>query len=151
MPGPWDKEIDAATGGAALTPADITEVLLAGVDVVLMAVQGTVSATAQNPTGLLESSITAQIYPRVQNGKAVMGWDEKPLPDYHGRKGYADGRGRAREVDSVDDYARILEYSDRRQLRHMEVGYDAVCDIAEKRMEEKADELLARMARDAGL
>lgn len=147
----WDREFGGVAGGAVLRPEDIAEVLQAGVDVVQLAVRGTVNANAQNPTGMLEDSITAKVYPKVAGGKAVMGWNETPLPDYHGRRGYVDGKGTAREVNSVDDYARILEYSERRQLRHMEVGYDAVSDIAEKRMEEKADALMARLARDAGL
>lgn len=144
----WDR---AFYSGVAMTAEDIRSVLQDGVDVVQVAVQGMVSANAKHPTGLLEGSITAYINPKVKSGQAVMGWDETPLPDYHGRRGYVDGKGAAREVDSVDDYARILEYSEKRQLRHMEVGYDAVSDIAEQRMEEKADALLARMARDAGL
>jgi len=146
----WDRAFGAATGGAVLTTADIATVLQAGVDVVQVAVQGMVNAHAQNPTGMLEGSITARVEPGVSGGRAVMGWDETPIPGKR-KAGYVDGKGRARKVDSVDDYARILEYSERRQLRHMEVGYDAVSDIAEARMEEKADALLARMARDAGL
>ncbi|MBQ8313688.1 MAG: hypothetical protein IJ438_01145 [Clostridia bacterium] len=150
MPKDWDRGFGAATDGAVLTPADIATVLQAGVDAVIDGVQSVVRTTAENPTGQLEKSITAQIYPRVSGGKAVMGWDEAPIPQNR-KRGYVDGRGRARKVDTVDDYARILEYSERRQLRHMEVGYDAVSDIAEKRMEEAADALLAKMARDAGL
>lgn len=150
MARPWNSEISAATGGATLTSGDIEAVLQAGVDIVKASVQDTVRNTARNPTGLLERSITAKIYPRVAGGKAVMGWDETPIPGNR-KRGYVDGGGRARKVDTVDDYARILEYSERRQLRHMEVGYDAVSDIAEKRMEETADALLARLAAEAGL
>ena len=150
MPKDWDRGFGAATGGAVLTPADIATVLQAGVDAVIDGVQSVVRTTAKNPTGQLEKSITVEYHPYAERPYAQLGWDEKPIPNNR-KRGYVDGRGREREVDTVDDYARILEYSERRQLRHMEVGYDAVSDIAEKRMEEAADALLAKMARDAGL
>lgn len=61
---------------------------------------------------------------------------------YTGRSSYVDRRGRRRYVRTVADYGRILEYSQRRQLRHMEQGFIDAEEAATSKMEAMCDALL---------
>lgn len=74
-----------------------------------------------------------------------MGWEKAPIMDKKGRKKtstYVDRSGRRRKVTTVADYGRILEYSQRRQLRHMEEGRDLAEGKALSVMEAMCDALL---------
>lgn len=98
-------------------------------------------------TGQLEASITYELHP--ERGEAALGWKKIPISDGKGGRrvsGYTDVRGRRRKITTVADYGRLLEYSQRRQLRHMEEGFIDAEDRAVAAMEAMADSLLERAA-----
>ena len=131
--------------GPALMP-----VLEEGAKIVQESVRRIVSNTAQNPSGALEKAITFETQPSQK--RAVMGWEKSPIKDAKGRRkrsSYVDSSGRRRKVTTVADYGRILEYSQRRQLRHMEVGFELAEEKALERMEEMSDKLMQKAADEA--
>ena len=61
---------------------------------------------------------------------------------YYG--GFTDVNGRFHNVTTVADYARILEYSESRKLRHMKPGTDEVRDQVEKKVADIIDRKIAK-------
>ena len=91
----------------------------------------------RHPRGQLAEAVTTakptvgELYAQVK-----FGWKMTAIRGKVGSGQYTDGRGYKRKVETVDDYARILEYSGKRQLRHMEEGLDRsetrALDVLEK-------------------
>lgn len=128
---------------AQLTDKDYERILTAGAEVIAAEARSIVERTAKRRTGRLQSSITYRLSPALASPKATMGWEEQPLGS---TSTYVDGQGRSRKVETVADYARILEYSDRRQLRHMEAARDLCEAAALDAMEREADAAMGRLA-----
>lgn len=136
-------EVSPGLRKAQLTDKDYERILTAGAEVIAAEARSIVERTAKRKTGRLQSSITYRLSPALTSPKATMGWDEQPLGS---TSTYVDGQGRSRKVETVADYARILEYSDRRQLRHMEAARDLCEDAALDAMEREADAAMGRLA-----
>lgn len=106
--------------------------------VVTAEAKGLVSQKARrHPRGQLAEAVTTD-RPTVgpEYASVRFGWKETALRGKVGSGQWIDGRGYKRKMKTVDDYARILEYSDKRQLRHMEEGLDRsetrALDVLEK-------------------
>lgn len=126
-----------------LTGEKLAPVLEAGAKIVQEAIQRQVSTKAKRATGQLEASISYEIH--ADTGRAPMGWQQNPIRGKGGtrkRSSFVDRRGRSRKVSTVADYGRILEYSERRQLRHMEQGFIDAEEAATSKMEAMCDALL---------
>lgn len=152
---------------AALTPEALAIILCAGGDIVKKGVQDYILRKAKKETGHLRSVIT---YDTFESGfgraALVMGWDtsvEDPKRKIeievamknskHDRKhkhvissSYVDVRGKTHYMRTVADYGRILEYSQRRRLRHMSEGFDDVEDKATSVMASMAENMLEKAA-----
>ena len=130
-------------GSQTLTGAAQEEVLEAGAKIVQEHVRRRISENAKHATGQLEAAISYEIHP--DTGRAPMGWEKNPIRDKGGKEkvsSYVDYNGRRRKVKTVADYGRILEYSQRRQLRHMEQGFIDAEEAATSKMEAMCDALL---------
>lgn len=130
---------------ASLTSEDYEKILTTGAGMIQKGAQSIVARRARKRTGKLEQAISFTLYPSIRCPMAILGWREDALSKSK-KSSYVDGRGRKREVATVADYARILEYSDKRQLRHMEAA-QAMCESAAlDAMEKEADALMGRLA-----
>ena len=130
-------------GGVGLSGPALAEVLEAGAKIVQEAIQRQVSTKAKRATGQLEASISYEIH--ADTGRAPLGWQQSPIRDKGGNEkvsSFVDYNGRRRKVKTVADYGRILEYSQRRQLRHMEQGFIDAEEAATSKMEAMCDALL---------
>ncbi len=109
--------------------------LEAGGEIVQKSVQAQVNQKARShPRGQLAENISLR---RSRGAAAVtVGWEQTPMKGLRGGparpSGYTDVNGRHRRVTTVADYGRILEFSQSRQLRHMEAGEEAVHEEAER-------------------
>ena len=131
------------SGSQALTGASLAPVLEAGAKIVQEAIQRQVSTKAKQATGQLEASISYEIH--ADTGRAPLGWKQSPIRGKGGvrkRSTYVGRSGKAGKVTTVADYGRILEYSQRRQLRHMEQGFIDAEEAATSKMEAMCDALL---------
>lgn len=138
-----DGTIHAGSRTPGLTDTDYERILTAGAEIIAADAKGIVERTAKRKTGRLKRSITYQLSLALSSPKTTMGWVEHPLGK---TSTYVDGQGRSRKVETVADYARILEYSDKRQLRHMEAARDLCENAALDAMEREADAAMARLA-----
>ncbi len=157
----------------ALSPERLKSVPEAGIEILRAAAAREVAAKAKHATGALQSSITSRSYAGVMSAGAYVAWeerkvtrssskkrntatyvDDKGVTRYQGSKrrvrknrrthfAYTDGRGRGRKVDTVADYGGILEYSESRQLRHIEPAFETSMDAAVDAMERALNNLLA--------
>lgn len=148
------KEFAVALEGArkAVDKESLMQALEAGGAMVQESVQRQVEAKAKShPRRQLAESITMQRSPRGDTAVTV-GWESTPMREKPSRRrygpsrasGFTDVNGRYRKVTTVADYGRILEYSESRQLRHMEPGTDAVRDQAEGKMADIIDSRIAK-------
>lgn len=148
------KEFAVALEGArkAVDRESLLQALEAGGAMVQESVQRQVSGKAKShPRGQLSESITVQRSP-TKDAEVTVGWETTPMRDKPSRRrngpsrasGFTDVNGRYRKVTTVADYGRILEYSESRQLRHMEPGTDEVRDQAEKKVADIIDRKIAK-------
>lgn len=120
----------------AVDKQSLMQALESGGAIIQNAVKTEVGKAKTHPRGQLAESISLQ--PAAGGDAAVtIGWETNPMRGKGGGRrqrssGYTDASGRHRKVSTVADYARILEYSAKRQLRHMEPGAAASKDEAEK-------------------
>lgn len=106
------------------------------------AARGEVSARAKRRTGVLEKSISTMSYSGLYGVGAYTGWERTPLKR---KSTFQDGSGRIRRVSTAADVGGILEYSQTRQLRHIQPAYDAHADELADQLENEIDELLDSM------
>ncbi len=155
-----------------LTPEALRAVPEAGIEILKAAAAREVATKAKRPTGKLEASVTSRSYASYVGAGAFVGWAETKVNRSQGRRAprgtyvdgkgqtrytgsgrrvrrdrrttfaYTDSRGRGRRVDTVADYAGILEYSQSRQLRHIGPAWNANMDAAVDAMERRLNELL---------
>lgn len=112
--------------------------------VVVTGQQALVAQRARShPRGQLKDAVTAtQPYVNDFEAGIKFGWKETAI---RGNKSvYVDGRGRRRKVNTVADYAAILEYSSSRQLRHLEEGFDDTEAAALDKLEAAVDAAIAK-------
>lgn len=134
-----------------LSRADVYQALEAGGEIIQRRVQDKVSQqAATHPRGQLEDAISLR---RTPGAAAVtVGWEETPMRAKSGRRvmgprrrsGFTDVNGRHRNVDTVADYGRILEYSETRKLRHMESGAEETSAQAERVIAAQIEKAIAR-------
>lgn len=103
--------------------------------IVVENVRQKVRSRAKRATGKLESAVTMNDPEFVNNAVEVgFGWEALPVKKRPKSAFYRDRRRKStqkyRSVSTVDDYARILEYSPTRKLRHMEEGFSDKADEA---------------------
>ncbi len=98
-----------------------------------------------HPRGQLESAVSAgKPYSGVTGAGIKFGWEQKAVSRKKSK--YRDGNGRRRSVNTVADYAAILEYSAKRKLRHLEEGFDNGKDAAMERLGALLDAEIARLS-----
>lgn len=129
----------------ALDPSALQGVAEAGAKVVADKAAGIVQTTAKHPTGTLAGAIGYRGWSDASGAGAMIGWEQKSIRRSHGvggRHSYRDRSGRGRSVNTVADYAGILEHSARRQLRHMDPAWEQAEAEALDAMESRLDNLL---------
>lgn len=148
------RKIEAAVSLTSLKPGEISAALETGARKIQKATQQTVAFKARShPRGQLGKSIT---YTKPTGGPAFgvthMGWEKLKLKKASTRNRREGGvyKGK-RVVSTVDDYARILEYSPNYQLRHAEEAFEANADAACAAIEKDLDEAVARLTNRIGL
>lgn len=128
-----------------MTEDALLEIARAGGDVVCESIAETVRRKAKtHPRGLLEDSISQQPLEGFRGTIGVaIGWKETPVrASYRMSRSGNSGRLRRRKVGTIADIGGILEYSESRQLRHMEEGFDRKSEEAADRMQAAFEKLL---------
>lgn len=115
--------------------------------IVVENVRQKVRTRAKRATGKLESAVTMGEPEFDRNAVVVgFGWEAMPVKKRPRSAWYRDRRRKSprkyRPVSTVDDYARILEYSPTRQLRHMEEGFSERADEAAAIIQSKINALI---------
>lgn len=129
----------------AVRPDALRSVADAGGEVIASKAASIVSTTAKHPTGTLAGAIKFRSWADATGAGALIGWEKVSVKRSHGVRGrhsYRTASGRGRSVNTVADYAGILEYSQRRQLRHMGPAWEQAEEEALNKMESRLDELL---------
>lgn len=143
------KDIALCLEGAAKAADEKTlfHALERGGEMVQQSVQEQVNAKAKShPRGQLAESISLR---RSRGAVAVtVGWEQTPMKGLRGgpakSSGYMDVNGRYRKVTTVADYGRILEFSQSRQLRHMEEGEEAMHEEAEREIAQTIEKAIGK-------
>lgn len=143
------KDVALCLEGAAKAADEETlfHALERGGEMVQRSVQEQVNTKARShPRGQLTESISLR---RSHRAMAVtVGWEQTPMKGLRGGpakpSGYTDVNGRYRKVTTVADYGRILEFSESRQLRHMEVGEEAVHEEAEREIAQTIEKAIGK-------
>ena len=125
---------------AACGKSVIKEALDRAGDMIVQPAKVKVLTQQKSGTGALAASVTANRFVSMRGQSAIgvkFGWKQTPITATYKRRigpkavsRYRDGRGHSRQVKSTADYGGILEYSEKRQLRHMECAYDENIDRA---------------------
>lgn len=143
------KDIALCLEGAAKAADEKTlyQALERGGEIVQKSVQEQVNRKAKShPRGQLAESISLR---RSRGAVAVtVGWEQTPMRGRNGKQakpsGYTDVNGRYRKVTTVADYGRILEFSESRQLRHMEEGEEAAHEETEREIVQTIEKAIGR-------
>lgn len=125
----------------------LLEIAHAGGDVVCESIADTVRRKAKtHPRGLLENSISQQPLQGFKGTIGVsIGWKETPVKaSYRMTRTGRSGHLRRRKVGTIADIGGILEYSESRQLRHMEEGFDKSSEEAADVMQAAFDKLMEK-------
>lgn len=110
----------------AASPDTLNDAITEGSEIVLEGIRNRIRSDARRKTGALEGAIKYRIDSDWLSGRAVksvFGWDKKLVR-----------RSREGKPTYTTDYGPVLEYDSKRQLRHLEAGFDDTQQEAENRM-----------------
>ena len=118
-----DTNGEIAKNSGRLTPSQMMSVAEAGAEIVRTAIATQVITKRKSNPGIgLAESVHYTLGAGATGAVAKMGWKGRSIGKKAGK--YKDGRGRTRKAYTTADIGGILEYSAKRQLRHMGPGYD---------------------------